>query len=121
MRSRRRSSLLLIAGCVLAITIGVAPPALAASDDLLWDVRYSQPGSFDAGTAVAASPDGSRVFVVGDLGTTDPGDVATVAYDAATGAQLWAATFNGPGGGRSRLPHRLLQRCHRRPAVDPSV
>jgi hypothetical protein len=98
MRRRRRSSLLLIAGCLVTLMIGVgATPALAASGDLLWDVRYSQPASFDAGTAVAASPDGSRVFVVGDLCTTDPVDVAKVAYDAATGAQVWAATFNGPG------------------------
>src|SRR5215469_16513032 len=41
----------------------------------------------DGATAVAVSPDGNTVFVTGG---------ATVAYDAATGAQLWASRFTGP-------------------------
>jgi len=53
---------------------------------------YSQP------TAMAVSPDGSKLFVTGF--TTPPGaccadQFVTVAYDAATGARLWAhETFN---------------------------
>jgi outer membrane protein assembly factor BamB len=46
-------------------------------------------GSADS---VAASPDGSRVFVSG----TTADDYATVAYDAATGEQLWDKRYDGP-------------------------
>jgi WD40 repeat protein len=42
-------------------------------------------------------PDGSSVFVTGSSGIP-PGfsDYATVTYDAATGAKLWARRYNGP-------------------------
>jgi WD40 repeat protein len=50
--------------------------------------------------SVAVSPDGSMVFVTGASRGNGTGyDYATVAYDAADGAQLWASRYNGPGNG----------------------
>jgi hypothetical protein len=67
----------------------------------LWGMRYNGPGnSGDDSRAIAVSPDGSRVFVTGNSrGSTSGNDYATVAYDAATGAQLWVARYDGPGSG----------------------
>lgn len=63
----------------------------------LWARRYNGPANGDdVATAVAVSPDGKRVFVTG--GSSRP-DYATVAYNAVTGAQLWARRYNGPRGG----------------------
>src|SRR5205807_6051078 len=63
-----------------------------------WSTRWDGPThAFDSGTAVAVSPGGSKVFVTGqaDQGI-GWGDFATVAYDAATGAQLWGVRYNDP-------------------------
>jgi WD40 repeat protein len=68
----------------------------------LWVKRYTGPGSGDdQAYSVAASPDGTAVFVTGYRSGTTPGQVsyATVAYNAATGAQLWAKQYNGPATG----------------------
>lgn len=57
----------------------------------------------DAPTDLAVSPNGSTVYVTGiaNWGLAGPaGDIATVAYDAETGAQLWFAVHGGAGGGR---------------------
>jgi hypothetical protein len=66
-----------------------------------WTARYDGPaGGNDWGYAVAVSPDGGRVFVTGPseqrLGFPAPADYATVAYDAATGSELWVARYDGP-------------------------
>ena len=65
--------------------------------DRLWVQRYSGPGAKpDDPRAVGVSPDGSKVFVTGQSNTSASSDYATVAYDAATGMQLWAKRYNGP-------------------------
>jgi PQQ-like domain len=73
----------------------------AATGRPRWASRYRGPGNGDDIAAAAAiSPDGATVFVTGSsLGTTSGNDYATVAYNAATGAQLWASRYNGPGNG----------------------
>jgi DNA-binding beta-propeller fold protein YncE len=65
----------------------------------LWSRRYHGPGSSPAGAAsVAISPDGRTVFVTGTTGTEGINeDWATIAYQAATGARLWTARYDGPG------------------------
>jgi hypothetical protein len=60
----------------------------------LWASRYSGLGVDDA-VDVAASPDGSRVFVTGTSSGNDY-DYVTVAYGASTGAELWTARYDGP-------------------------
>ena len=71
----------------------------AATGARLWVKRYNGPGNgTDTASSIAVSPAGDRVFVTGaSLGTTSSLDYATVAYDAATGTQLWVKRYNGPG------------------------
>jgi hypothetical protein len=66
-----------------------------------WAGRYDGPAQKDEQlTALAVSHDGARVFVTGASQTqTTDNDYATVAFDAATGSQLWVATYDGPGHG----------------------
>ncbi len=68
----------------------------------LWVKRYNGAALGNRGAnSVAASPDGQTVFVTGSsyAGSAKSYDYATVAYDAATGAQLWVKRYNGPGSG----------------------
>jgi hypothetical protein len=64
-----------------------------------WVSRFSSPGAqFDGGSAVAVSPSGGRLFVTGVTRDDVTGtDFATLAYNAATGARVWASRYNGPG------------------------
>src|SRR5437879_2942431 len=66
---------------------------------MVWPALYNRPGNAaDPAAAVAVSPDGSTVFVTGQsAGTTSGDDYATRAYNAATGASVWTARYNGPG------------------------
>ena len=71
----------------------------ASTGSQLWVMRYDGPGNVgDFTYDLEVSPDGSAVFVTG--GSVGPsgsgGDYATVAYDASTGSQLWAKSYNGP-------------------------
>ncbi|TDD54945.1 hypothetical protein E1286_04325 [Nonomuraea terrae] len=75
----------------------------AATGEQSWFVRYDGKGSStDDARKVVLTPDGSKVFVTGQsagpegTGLTDWG---TVAYDAATGEQLWDAGHNGDDNG----------------------
>jgi WD40 repeat protein len=71
----------------------------------LWAARYTGPaGQYNEAKSVVASPTERKVFVTGSCGPYDYGspvdhDYATVAYDAATGTQLWATRYNGHGNG----------------------
>jgi glucose dehydrogenase len=72
----------------------------------LWAERYHGFGqntaTMNVANSVAVSPGGGTVFVTGSsarYGATAPQYYATVAYSAATGAQLWAARYRGPGNG----------------------
>src|SRR5258707_9020751 len=71
----------------------------AATGAQLWASRYSGPGNGENNARqVTVSPDGGTVFVTGgSLGSGSGTDYATVAYDAATGAQRWVSRYNGPG------------------------
>lgn len=74
----------------------------AAAGATLWTRRYSGPDrtGIDDAYSVAVSPDGTKVFVTGDaqLSNTVPvAEFATVAYNAASGAQLWARQYRSNG------------------------
>ena len=75
----------------------------AATGAQLWVRRYDDGLGADSDSEaaeVAVSPNGSTVFVTGtSLSTTAGNDYATIAYNAATGAQRWAARYDGVGGG----------------------
>jgi DNA-binding beta-propeller fold protein YncE len=75
---------------------------LAVPGTQLWLRHYRGPGkSDDAASSVAVSPRGGMVFVTGTSERASagfgPGDTATAAYSATTGAQLWVKRYNGPG------------------------
>jgi DNA-binding beta-propeller fold protein YncE len=70
----------------------------ARSGAQLWVKHYDAGmGSEDFGWRLKVSPDGATVFVTGSTGGDFGGDYATVAYDASTGAQLWATRYEGSG------------------------
>ena len=64
-----------------------------------WVARYDGPaGGGDVANALRIGPDGATVLVTGySSGTGGSLDYATVAYEAATGAQRWAARYDGLG------------------------
>jgi DNA-binding beta-propeller fold protein YncE len=70
----------------------------------LWVSFYSGPGEgFDDPFALMADLYGSKIFVTGGSpGSGTDSDYATVAYDAGTGAELWASRYDGPGSGPDR-------------------
>ena len=82
-----------------AATASHASRAHAAPGAQLWVSRYDGPAnSYPVPSAIAASPDGSAVFVTGASRVqTRQAGYATVGYDAATGRQLWASRYVGPG------------------------
>jgi PQQ-like domain len=59
-----------------------------------WQATYRGPDSSAGSTAIALSPDGSTVYVTGSA-TQASGlnEYATIGYDAATGHQLWQASY----------------------------
>ena len=72
----------------------------AATGAQLWAMRYGVPGDYaSAPVTVAVSPNGKMVYVTGDSDNSSTAgggaDYATVAYNAATGAQVWVQRFNG--------------------------
>jgi len=60
---------------------------------LRWVARFGR--GYDQAIAITVSSDGTRVFVTGysSKGFTRSRDYGTVAYDAATGEQLWSAIY----------------------------
>jgi len=103
-RLRSRSATVGIALAVGAALV-MGPGASAGTvtgGTRLWGERYNGPGNDDdQASSVAASPDGSKVFVTGFSIDTLGGfyDYATIAYDASTGAELWTKRYDGPTNG----------------------
>ena len=69
----------------------------ASTGERLWIDRYDGPdGQNDGGIAIAASSDGTKVFVAGSDTASGASDFATIAYAADTGQRLWDAHYQGP-------------------------
>lgn len=57
-----------------------------------WGSRYRHPGQPDWANAIVAAPDSSAVYVTGaSHGRQTGSDLATIAYSAEDGAELWVA------------------------------
>jgi outer membrane protein assembly factor BamB len=67
---------------------------------LLWEASYNPAGLTDFSAALALAPDEATVLVTGRsmVEAALYYDAATVAYDATSGAELWAARYFGIGG-----------------------
>lgn len=80
---------------LLLVALDTATGARAWSAAYAGSAPLSGTAHWDSAYGVAASPDGARVFVAGIVTdpTTKP-DYVTLAYDAATGDQLWEARYN---------------------------
>jgi len=90
----------LAAAAALAPAAGAAAAVSPGPGTQLWVSRYNGPGNgADGAHSVAVSPDGTTVYVTGytDVGSLNY-DYGTVAYDTATGAQVWASQY-GPDNG----------------------
>jgi hypothetical protein len=74
----------------------------------LWIKRYNgRANGNDHADAIAVNPDGTTVLVTGGSAAVGPADYATLAYDASTGARLWARRYNGPGNDND-LAHSIV-------------
>ncbi len=69
----------------------------AADGSELWVARYDgSAGGGEVARALGVDPDGAAVYVTGQSAGDGTGnDYATVAYDTQTGAELWAARYDG--------------------------
>jgi WD40 repeat protein len=63
-----------------------------------WTRAYHGPGiGYDEPDDLVVSPSGDRVYVTGIASSEHQGSgYGTVAYDAASGAQVWSAVYTGP-------------------------
>lgn len=83
---------------------GVTAAYDAATGAKIWKADLSSgPRRDDGLESIAVSPDGSAVFAAGYAGKRRAPDQVIVAYDAATGAQLWRITGPANGGESTAL------------------
>jgi DNA-binding beta-propeller fold protein YncE len=71
--------------------------AYTSTGTMKWATRYKNPyaGLYDAGTQVVAGPGGNIVYVVGRAANKSGHyEIATFAYRAATGKQLWLHSYH---------------------------
>lgn len=70
----------------------------AETGNTLWTAQYPGPSAGEnQAQDIGVSPDGERVYVTGwSVSSTTSYDYATVAYDTATGEELWVARYDGP-------------------------
>ena len=75
------------------VVLGPASPARGTGGTQLWEQRYGLRHE-DMAVDLGVNPDGSLVYVTGSVYSRARGrDIATIAYDPATGAQVWIAMY----------------------------
>ncbi|MFC4588716.1 S8 family serine peptidase [Sphaerisporangium corydalis] len=81
----------------------------ARTGDQLWSADHNgTDNGIDIPTRMAVAADGKVVFVTGaDSNSGTQTDVATIAYDTATGKELWTDTYDGPAHD-SDNPHDIV-------------
>jgi hypothetical protein len=79
----------------------------ASDGSLRWSSSYRVKGNFNCGiaTSVAASPDGSKVFVTGYGGHESDSSAETVGLDSSNGDQMWSTRTNAVQGGGDGVTH----------------
>ena len=111
LRQRRRCVEVL----VLAVGMSILCQGLASADEpgaRLWVSRFKAAPSFTGRNGIAASPDGSQIFVTAFGPGPGGRDFLTNAYDAATGEEIWGSAYGAPGAGGEDRPSGV--------AVSPS-
>ncbi|HEY2443473.1 MAG TPA: PQQ-binding-like beta-propeller repeat protein [Streptosporangiaceae bacterium] len=99
MKARRRPAVLLALVMAGLASVTLPGTATASATSREWAALYQGSNGPSAATAIAASPDGSSVFVTGSNGNTDgKADFETIRYDAATGGRMWQAPYAGSAG-----------------------
>ena len=96
-RGRYRLGLVAIVAATTVVSVVAIPPAAATGGSEQWVARLTGQSATALNHVVglAVSPDGSRVFITGDVyNPSTGGELRTVAYDASTGTELW--TTDGP-------------------------
>jgi hypothetical protein len=84
--------------CAIVVVLLTAGTASAAPGGTAWTSVYDGPANnADSPSTVVADPTGQRVFVLGQSGggKVTHMDIATIAYDATTGARLWVRRIDG--------------------------
>jgi hypothetical protein len=70
----------------------------AATGGRLWSARFNGPHGDDAPSAIGVSPDGTHVFVTGEVNLASGDRWETICYGAADGTFTWyTGTSTGPG------------------------
>ncbi|MDQ3952150.1 MAG: PQQ-binding-like beta-propeller repeat protein [Actinomycetota bacterium] len=82
----------------------------SGTGDVVWKSNYDGPaGGTDNARDVVVSPDGRTLYVAGISAGTGNGDLdyAAIAYDAATGRELWVTRWDGVGRNNSDSPFAI--------------
>jgi PQQ-like domain len=102
--SRRARPIVGLLGLLIALISSDASIATASAPILRFESFYNSPGNgWDRPQAMSIAPDGTTLYVTGDVAPA-PGansDFLTVAYDSATGGEIWTARYDGEGGNES--------------------
>lgn len=90
----KRVAYLFAAGVVVLASMA---PATAAAGDVDWSASLNgSANDYDQASAIAVSPDGSKVFVTGVLvSASTQKDLFVAAYATDTGHRLWLRRFDG--------------------------
>ena len=93
---RRVSEVLALASVAVGIAAGTAPAVerVSGPGDIAWTARHDAGSSYnESASVVVASPAGARIFETG-IDYTSNFTYVTVANAAATGKELWSATYD---------------------------